>query len=77
MSLQNIINIIVSVIYIITICTLWIKNKQLYDDNIQLQKLVKVQLKIMLYLDENENITKDKYYDIANSEFKFAVRKDE
>lgn len=77
MTLQNIIRIIISVIYIITICTLWIKNKQLYDDNVQLRKLVKVQLKIMLYLDENENITKDKYYDIANSEFKFVVRKDE
>lgn len=77
MSLQNIINIVVSVIYIITIMSLWFTNKRLYNDNVQFKKVVKAQLKMILHFDHHETMTKDEYYKIVNNEFRFVERKNE
>lgn len=77
MSLQNIINIIVSIIYIITIMSLWFANKKLYNDNVKFKKVANVQLKMILHFDHHNTMTKDEYYGIVESELKLMERKNE
>lgn len=77
MSLQNIINIIVSIIYITTIMSLWFANKKLYNDNVKFKKVANAQLKMILHFDHYETMTKDEYYGIVESELKLMERKNE